>query len=136
MTWLAGYLAIVFGFFGALAGVIGAGTFIPFRSASTFDPSLAELLTGIAVVGAALSVLAVIGGWGLVRGRDWGWSTTFGAAIGCIGPNAAVAALWHDYAPFLGLVVVAYALVFLLLLFGRPSSPGPGRRPRGLGAGR
>ena len=116
---IAGYLSILFGMFGTIAGVAGAGTFIPFRNESTFTPTLAELLTVIAAAGAVVSLVAMASGWGLLRGRAWAWSSALGSVVASIGLNAAVTAIWTSYAPFLALVAVAYGLVILLLLVGR-----------------
>lgn len=117
--WVAGYLAILFGVFGVLAGVAAAATFIPYRNESTFNPSYAELFTAISAVGAAASVLGVVAGWGLLRTRSWAWGLTAAVAAGSVALNAAMAAFWLEYLPFLVLVALAYGFVVLLLLVGR-----------------
>lgn len=118
---VAGYLAILFGAFGAVAGLAGAGTFIPFRDQSTFQPALAEGLTVIAALGVVASVVGIVAGWGLLRGRTWAWSLAAFAAVACVGLNAAMTGIWGDYLPFLVLVGLAYGLELLLLVVGSGS---------------
>ncbi len=114
----AGYLAILFGIAGVLAGLAGAGTFIPFQSESTFNPQSAEMLTIIALVGTAISVLGVFSGWELLRTKGWAWGAALGAALGSVGSVAAMAAVWPESAPFVGVVAFFYAIEVILLLAG------------------
>lgn len=108
----------MFGVFGTLSGVAGAATFIPYRTVSTFHPSLAVPLTAIALIGAAVSLLGVVAGFGLLKARRWGWETAMGTALGGIASVGAMAAFWPPFASFVVLVVVAYGLEILLLLTG------------------
>ena len=128
----AGYLGVLFGLFGVLSGVVGAGTFLPYRNASTFDGSYAGLLTGIAAAGAAVSAVGILAGWELLRARRWAWGAALGVAMTSIALNAAIAGIWPDYLPFAVLVAVVYAVPVLLLLLGAfPARPRLGARPAG-----
>ena len=124
----AAYLAIFLGVVGVLSGLAGAGTFIPYRTASTFQPNLAELLTVVSALGAAASVLGVVGGWAILRSRTWGWTTTLGAAVASIGLNAVITVVWSDYLAFLVIVAVVFGLEILLLLVARVTSTAPPAR--------
>ncbi len=86
----AGVLAILFGLLGAFAGLSGAATFIPYRVPNGHTLDVAEVLTAIAAAGAAVSMVGVVSGWWLLRGRGWAWRVNVVAAVGCV---AAVAAL-------------------------------------------
>lgn len=128
-TRVAGYFTILFGVAGILAGIAGAGTFIPYRTASTFNPSLAEVLTVISALGAIASLVAVISAWGLLRSKNWGATAVVGSALGCVLLNVAVTALWTEYYPFTVVVAVAYGFVALLLWAGRSTSRAHPARP-------
>jgi hypothetical protein len=117
----AGYLAILFGIAGLLAGLAGAGTFIPYRDASTFNGQFAGVLTAIAAVGAIASLFGVVSGWSLLRTRPWAWNWTVGAAAACVALVAAMTAVWPASWGFLVVVAVAYALEVVLLWQGHDS---------------
>ena len=120
------YLAIVFGIVGAISGLAGAGTFIPYQHDSTFRSQLAPALTVIAAAGAVVSCLGVVAGWGLLRTKDWAWNTTVGVAAACVGLLAVMTALWPGSWGFLLVVFLAYGFEVALLLAARP---GPRFRP-------
>jgi len=116
---IAGYLAILFGLFGALSGAAGAGTLIPYRNASTFNSQSAEALTAIAAAAAILSLAGIVAGWQLLRARAWAWNWTVGTALGCVASVAALTVLWPQSWGFLLVVALAYALEIGLLYSGR-----------------
>ena len=118
---VAGYLAILFGIAGALSGLVGAGTFIPYANASTFDSQNAGILTAVAAVGTAVSLLGVVAGCGLLRARSWAWGLTTGSAVACVATVAIMTAVWPSSWGFLVVAAVAYALEFALLFLGRES---------------
>ena len=70
----AAYFAILYGAAGALSGVVGAATFIPYGSLDNLTQTTEFQLTAISAVGAAVSVLGVWVGWRLLHGRPFGWS--------------------------------------------------------------
>jgi len=128
----AAYLAVVFGIIGVISGIAGAGTFIPYRSASTFPSEVAGALTAIAALGAVASLAVIVSGWGLLRARTWGWSGTIVASVACVGTVAAMAVAWPESWGFLVVVGLAYLVEFALLCVGRPSAaPQPTRTAAG-----
>ena len=81
---VAGLLAILFGVSGILAGLAAAGTFIPYRQGEPWE-EFAEVMTVIAAVGAAVSVIGVMTGRGLRRADVWAcWPMTLGVAVACV----------------------------------------------------
>ena len=114
----AGYLAILFGAAGALSGVIGAGTFIPYRGLDSLSLSLAQELTAISAVGAAVSIAGIVAGWGLLRDRAWSWGLSMGVVVGALASVGAMAAVWPPSSPFLGVAAFFYAIEVILLLAG------------------
>ena len=125
----AGYLAILFGVIGAFSGLAGAGTFVPYATASTYDPGVAGWLTVIAVAGAGISVVSLVAGWGILRARDWAPSAAIYSAVGGIAVNWCMTAPWPSYSAFAGLVTVAFGLELLLLGIGTYGWLRPGRNP-------
>jgi asparagine N-glycosylation enzyme membrane subunit Stt3 len=125
----AAYLAILFGIFGAISGIVAAPTFIPFAHASTFDASLAGALTVIAAIGVVVSIAAVVAGRALLRASSWAWNGVLVAAVASVGLVGVMAGLWPQFLPFTVLVAIAYGLVTLLLLLGHRSYAAA--RPRG-----
>ena len=115
----AGYLAIIYGLFGALSGLAGAGTFLPFQSASTYSAGMAGPLTAIAAAGAAISGFGVVAGWALLHSKTWGWTAAMLSALASVGAVGAMAAVWPESSSFLVVAAVAYALEIVLLLIGR-----------------
>lgn len=127
---VAGYLAILYGFLGVFAGLSGAATFIPYRIQNGHTLETAELLTAIAAIGAVVSMVGIVSGWGLLRGRGWAWRANLGVAAGCVLTVAALAVVMPAPTPspapgavsafgFLAVVAAAYGLEALLLLLGR-----------------
>lgn len=127
---VAGYLALVYGFLGVFAGLSGAGTFIPYRvqNGHTFD--VAAILTAIAAIGAVLSMVGLVAGWWLPRGKAWAWRANLAVAIGCVATVAVFAAVMPPSTPspvpggvsatgFFAVVAVAYGLEVLFLLLAR-----------------
>ena len=125
----AAYLAIFYGLAGTVAGAVCAGTFLPYRSLDALSASLAQLLTVISAVGAIVSALGVVGGWGLLRARSWGWAGTLAAALAGVATVAGMAVVWPASAPFLGVVAFFYAVEVILLLIGLGSIRANATRP-------
>jgi hypothetical protein len=122
---------MLFGGAGAVAGLIGAATFLPYRDLDSLTVSLAQTLTGISAVGAIVSAFGVYAGWRLLAGRSWGWSSTFLAAVASVGSVAALAAVWPASAPFLGVAAFFYAIELILLGVGVGSIRARSPRPAG-----
>lgn len=114
----AAYLALLYGGAGAVSGVVGAGTFIPYGSLDNLSYAMELQLTAISIIGAIVSVFGLWAGWRLLHGRRYGWGTTMGAAFAAIGSVAAMAIVWPPSGPFLGVVAFCYALEMLLLFAG------------------
>lgn len=114
----AAYLALLYGGAGAVSGVVGAGTFLPFGSLDNLSYATELQLTAISIIGAVVSVFGIWAGWRLIRGRRYGWGATTGAGFAAIGSVAAMAIVWPPSAPFLGVVAFFYALEMLLLFAG------------------
>jgi hypothetical protein len=115
---IAGYLAVLYGAFGILAGLAAAGTFLPYRTASTFNPNFAEIFTIIAVAGTIVSAWGVVAGWGLLRHRSWSPRSALAVAATAFGLNALMGAMWPEYWAFVLVVGAAYGLLALLVLVG------------------
>ncbi len=127
---LAGCLAILYGLLGTFAGLSGAATFVPYRIQNNQTLETAEAVTAIAAIGAVISLLGVVFGWRLLRGKDPVRLASLGVAIGCVATVAAFAIVTPPSTPspvpggpsayvFLAVVAVAYGLEVLLLLRGR-----------------
>lgn len=120
-TRVAAYLAILYGAFGALSGVIGAATFLPFRSLDGLSLASAWTLTGISIVGALASGAGAVAGWALRRGYSWAPAATVGTAAASIASVGALVLAWPPSAPFLGVVAFFYAIELILLFVGTVS---------------
>ncbi len=120
---------MLFGVAGVVSGLAGAGTFIPYRGLDNMTLSLAEQLTVISAIGAVVSVLGVVSGWGLLRARSWAWGASLAVALASVGTVAGMAVVWPSSSPFLGVVAFFYALEVLLLLIGFSSYRVRGIRP-------
>ena len=114
----AAYFAILYGAAGALSGVVGAATFIPYGSLDNLTQTTELQLTAISAVGAAVSVLGVWVGWRLLHGRPFGWSGAMVTALAAVGTVGAMAAVWPPSSPFLGVTAFFYAIEVVLLLVG------------------
>lgn len=123
---------MLYGCLGVFAGLSGAGTFIPYQVQNRQTFETAAALTAISAVGAAISLIGVLSGWWLLRGRDSAWRTSLAAAVGCVATVAVFAAVMPASTPspvpggvpatgFLAVVAVAYGLEVLILLLGRRS---------------
>jgi menaquinone-dependent protoporphyrinogen oxidase len=119
---VAGYLAILFGIAGAVAGGMGAATFVPFRDASTFDGRWAGALTAIAFVGAMLSLVGIIAGRELLHAHRRAWKAALAVAAGCVASVAAMTVVWPASWGFLAVVSAAYGLEIALLLVASSAS--------------
>ena len=119
---VAGLLAILFGVSGILAGLAAAGTFIPYRQGEPWE-EFAEVMTVIAAVGAAVSVIGVMTGRGLRRADVWAcWPMTLGVAVACVALNLIMTVyMGLGYLWFVAVVAAAYAAETVLLLVGRKS---------------
>ncbi len=119
---VAGLLAILFGASGILTGLAAAGTFIPYRQGEPWE-AFAEVMTVIAAVGAAVSVIGVMTGRGLRRADTWAcWPMTLGVAVACVALNLVMTVyMGPGYVWFVAVVVVAYGAETALLLVGRKS---------------
>ena len=127
---IAAYLAILFGFLGAFAGLSGAATYVPYRVSDGLTIPTAQLLTAISAVGAVVSALGMYAGWALLRARTRARELCLGVAVGCVATVAALATAMPAASPspvpggagvgvLLFVVSVAYGLEALLLIFGR-----------------
>lgn len=127
---IAGYLAMLYGFVGAFAGISGTATFIPYRIQNMQTLETAEVVTAISALGAILSVLGLVSGWQLLRGKGWAWRGNLCAASGCVATVAAFAVVTPPSTPspvpggpsayvFLAAVAAAYGLEVVFLLLGR-----------------
>ena len=125
---VAGLLAMLWGVFGVLFGLAGAATFVPFAHDSTFNPALAGVLTGIALVGMAISAMGVYAGWGLRAGRGWGWTACLAVAGAAVATFATMTVLvnapWYTMSAN-AMVVGAYGVEVVLLLAGHSSLRSP-----------
>ena len=119
---VAGLLAILFGVSGILAGLAAAGTFIPYRQGEPWE-EFAEVMTVIAAVGAAVSVIGVMTGRGLRRADVWAcWPMTLGVAVACVALNLIMTVyMGLGYLWFVAVVAAAYGAETVLLLVGRES---------------
>ena len=128
----AGRLAIAWGTLGAIAGVVGAATFVPYRDIGGLSLSLSEGLTAISAVGALVSVLGIIAGRRLLGGRRGGWTQCVVVVFASVASVAAMAVVWPASAPIVGQAVFFYGIEALLLLVGlgsyriRSVRPSPG----------
>ncbi|HYK93485.1 MAG TPA: hypothetical protein VEY07_05525 [Thermoplasmata archaeon] len=116
---VAGYLTELFGIFGVLSGVLAASTFYYFQGQSDYPASSTAALTVIAAIGAAVCVVGVVAGWGLLRSRGWAWNWATGSSMAAVASVGALIAFWPVRWGFLVVVAAAYALVISLLLVGR-----------------
>ncbi len=119
---VAGLLAILFGVAGILTGLAAAGTFIPYRQGAPWT-EFAEVMTVIAAVGAAVSVVGVMTGRGLRRADIWAcWPMTLGVAVTGVALNLIMTVyMGLGYLWFVAVVAVAYGVEVALLLAGRKS---------------
>jgi len=119
---VAGLLAILFGVSGILTGLAAAGTFIPYRQGEPWA-EFAEVMTVIAAVGAAVSVVGVLTGRGLRRADVWAcWPVTLGVAATCVALNVIMTVyMGLGYLWFVAVVAAAYGAEVALLLVGRKS---------------
>jgi len=119
---VAGLLAILFGVSGILTGLAAAGTFIPYRQGEPWA-EFAEVMTVIAAVGAAVSVVGVLTGRGLRRADVWAcWPVTLGVAATCVALNLIMTVyMGLGYLWFVAVVAAAYGAEVALLLVGRKS---------------
>ncbi len=119
---VAGLLAILFGISGILTGLAAAGTFIPYRQGEPWD-EFAEVMTVIAAVGAAVSVIGVMTGRGLRRADVLAcWPMTLGVAVAGVALNLLMTVYFGlGYLWFVAVVAVAYGAETVLLLVGRKS---------------
>lgn len=119
---VAGLLAILFGISGILTGLAAAGTFIPYRQGEPWE-EFAEIMTVIAAVGAAVSVVGVMTGRGLRRADTWAcWPMTLGIAAACVALNLIMTVyMGLGYLWFVAVVAAAYGAETVLLLVGRKS---------------
>ncbi len=119
---VAGLLAILFGVSGILTGAAAAGTFIPYRQGEPWT-EFAEIMTVIAAVGAAISVVGVLTGRGLRRADVWAcWPVTLGVAATCVALNLLMTVyMGLGYLWFVAVVAAAYGAEIVLLLMGRKS---------------
>jgi hypothetical protein len=128
---MAGYLAILYGLFGVMSGVVAASTFYYFQSISDFPSAATGPLTVIAAAGAVVCGLAVVAGWALLRARSWAWRWTVGTSVLAVGTVAALIAFWPTRWGFLVFVALAYAALLGLLWWGHPAYEVELRRPVG-----
>ncbi len=119
---IAGLLAILFGVSGLLTGLAAAGTFIPYRQGEPWQ-EFAEIMTVIAAVGAAVSLIGVLTGRGLRRVDAWAcWPMTLGVAVAGVALNLMMTAyMGLGYLWFVAVVAAAYGAEVVLLLVGRNS---------------
>ncbi len=119
---VAGLLAILFGVAGILTGLAAAGTFIPYRQGEPWE-AFAEVMSVIAALGAAVSVIGVLTGRGLRRADVWAcWPMTLGVAVACVALNLIMTLyMGLGYLWFVAVVAVAYGAETVLLLAGRRS---------------
>lgn len=112
---MAGAFAIVFGSLGVLFGIIGAGTFLPYADlmGETYR-HLALWMTGISIAGIALSLLGVVAGVALRRGRPWARPGTLGVAVALIALVAVMDVLYPVGLFLLVLVLPLWGAVALL----------------------
>ncbi len=129
---IVGYVAMLYGFLGVFAGVSGAATYIPYRAQKNQSLETAAILTAVSAVGAAVSMIGVVSGWWLVRGRERAWRANLLVAAGCVATVAAFAAVMPASTPspvpggvpatgFLAVVAAAYGAEALVVLLGRRS---------------
>ncbi len=118
----AGLLAILFGIAGILTGLAAAGTFMPYRQGEPWT-EFAEIMTVIAAVGAAASVVGVLTGRGLRRADTWAcWPMTLGVAGACVALNLLMTVyMGLGYLWFVAVVAAAYGIEIALLLVGGKS---------------
>lgn len=127
---MAGCQAILYGLVGVFAGASGAATFIPYRVQNNQTLETAAAVTAISAIGAAISVIGVVAGWWLLRGKDRAWRVNLGVAIGSVVAVAAFAVVTPPSTPspvpggpsayvFLAVVAGAYGLEVLLLMLGQ-----------------
>ncbi len=127
---VAGYLAILYGLLGVVAGLSGAATFIPYRVQNNQTLETAEIVTVISAIGAVVSTVGIVSGLWLLRGKDWAWRASLGVAVGCVATVAAFALATPPSTPspvpggpsafvFLAVTAAGYGLEIALLLLGR-----------------
>lgn len=127
---VAGYLAILYGLLGVFAGLSGAATFIPYRVQNNQTLETAEVVTVISAIGAVISMVGIVSGWWLLRGKDRAWRANLGVTVGCVATVAAFALVTPPSTPspvpggpsayvFLAVVAAGYGLEVLLLFLGR-----------------
>lgn len=132
---VAGGLAILYGVLGVFAGLSGAVTFIPYRVQNNQTFETAAVVTAISAIGAGISVVGLVSGWWLLRGKARAWRANLGVAAGCVGAVAAFAVATPPSTPspvpggpsayvFLVVVAAAYGVEMLFLLLGRKPSQG------------
>ena len=114
-------MGILWGAIGAVLGVLGAATFLPYRSADNLSFGLAAILSVISGVGAAVSGLGAWEGWRLRHLQAWSWPATGLSAVGSIVVVAVMALVWAPSVYFLGVVLFFYILELLFLLAGLSS---------------
>ena len=119
---VAGLLAILFGLSGVVTGLAAAGTFIPYRQGAPWE-AFAEVMTLIAAVGAAVSVIGVLTGRGLRHADVWAcWPMTLGVAATCVALNLVMTVyMGLGYLWFVAVVATAYGAETVFLLMGRKS---------------
>jgi len=92
-VYAAGFLAMVCGLLGVIAGIYGALTFVPDRSTHLLALSNAETLIAIAGAGALASFVGLVCGWWILHGRVWALRGELFVALGCIACVSAFSAV-------------------------------------------